>query len=281
MPLTMPYLLPALLRRLSMLRSLLFILFLLVSQLSKAQLETSADYRRQVFEKEVTFGIIGHTRGYAINSRFMKFRDGFTKSGLEIDLVKLRHPKEVKSPLLGSGSNSRGFVFNRINSFYTIRTGYIYENVLFDKTDQGTVAITLVVSGGLSLGLVKPVYVQLPSDDAGVAQVKNERYNPLEHNQSNILGESNWFKGIWETKLKPGAYVKVGMNFDYQLIEKKVTALEAGVVYDYFFFPQLGVSGDQFFSKVPVFYQDPGAEDINLTGFFQMYIAFNFGYRKN
>ena len=71
------------------------------------------------------------------------------------------------------------------------------------------------------------------------------------------------------------------MNFDYQLIEKKVTALEAGVIYDYFFFPQLGVSGDQFFSKVPIFYQDPGAEDINLTGFFQMYIAFNFSGSQN
>ena len=268
-----------------MLRSVLFVFaFVFLSQLGVAQLQTSADYRRQVFEKEVTFGIVGHSRGYTLNSRFMKFRDGFTKSGLEIELVKLRHPKEVKSPLLSSGSNSRGFVFNRINSFYSIRAGYIYENILFDKTDQGTVAITLVLSGGLSLGLVKPIYVQLPPEDGGLGQpgqIRNERYNPLEHNQSEILGESNWFKGIWETKLKPGAYVKVGMNFDYQLIEKKVTALEAGVVYDYFFFPQLGVSGDAFFSKVPIFYQDPGEEDINLSGFFQMYIAFNFGYRKN
>lgn len=267
-----------------MCRSIFFILFIFLSHLSFAQLETSADYRRQVFEKEVTFGIIGHTRGYALNSRFMKFRDGFTKSGLEIDLVKLRHPKEVKSPLLGSGSNSRGFVFNRINSFYTIRAGYIHQNVLFDKTDQGTVAITLVISGGLSLGLVKPVFVQLPPEDVGIgqsSQIRNVRYNPLEHNQSEILGESNWFKGLWETKLKPGAYVKIGMNFDYQLIEKKVTALEVGIVYDYFFLPQLGVAGDGFFSKVPIFYQEPGGDDINLPGFFQMYIAFNFGFRKN
>ena len=279
----MPYLLPVLLRRLSMHRTILLLSFLLLTRFGFAQLETSADYRRQVFEKEVTFGIIGHSRGYSLNTRIMKFRDGFTKTGLEIDLVKLRHPKEVKSPSLGQGSNSRGYVFNRINSFYTIRAGYIYENVLYDKTDQGTVAITMVLSGGLSLGLVKPVYVQLPPEDSRPgqpAEIRNVRYNPLEHNQSEILGESNWFKGIWETKLKPGVYAKVGMNFDYQLIEKKVTALEAGIVYDYFFFPQLGVAGDSFFSAVPIFYEEPG-EDINWTGFFQMYIAFNFGFRKN
>lgn len=280
----MPYLLPALLRRRSMRRTIPLLLFIFYIQLAFGQLETSADYRRQVFEQEVTFGIIGHSRGYSLNARFMKFKDGFTKTGLEIDLVKLRHPKEVKSPSLGQGSNSRGYVFNRINSLYTIRAGYIYENVLFDKTDQGTIAVTLVVSGGLSLGMVKPVYVQLPPEDAQIgqpAEIRNLRYNPLEHNQSEILGESNWFKGIWETKLKPGAYVKVGMNFDYQLIENKVTALEVGLIYDYFIFPQLGVADDGFFSEVPIFYEEQFEEDINWTGFFQMYIAFNFGFRNN
>lgn len=264
-------------------RKLLLILFLLMSlQQAYSQLETSADYRRQVFEKEFTFGISGHSRGYTINTRLMKFRDGFTKTGLEIDLVKLRHPKEVKSPVVGQGGNSRGFVFNRINSFYTIRAGYIYQNILFDKTDQGTVAITLVVSGGLSLGLVKPVFIQLPPEDnAFGSEIRDVRYNPLEHNQSGFLGESNWFKGIWQTKLKPGVYAKVGVNFDYQLIEKKVTALEAGIVYDYFMFPQLGVAGDGFFSDVPIFYEDANTENVNWTGFFQMYIAFNFGFRKN
>ncbi|MDZ7846216.1 MAG: hypothetical protein U5L96_05360 [Owenweeksia sp.] len=90
-----------------------------------------------------------------------------------------------------------------------------------------------------------------------------------------------FLKGSVNTKIKPGLYVKLGMNFDYQLIEKKLTALEAGVIYDYFAFPQLGVAGDGFLSEVPIFYEAPGGENVNYTGFLQLYIAFNFGFRKS
>ncbi len=234
----------------------------------QAQLETSADFRRQVYDREYTLGLIGHSRGYAINGRYLKFIDGYNKQGLELDLVKLRHPKEVKIQPVRA-ANSRGFVYNRINSFYTLRAGYVREKILFDKTDKGTVSISLIYSGGLSLGLLKPIYlnIQRGLEDGQVENVA-VRYNPEDFQPSTIIGEANFFKGIGETKLRPGLYGKLGFNFDYQLIEKKVTALEAGMVFDY------------FFSEVPIFYEAPG-EDVNWASFFQMYIAFNFGYRKN
>lgn len=235
-----------------------------------AQLETSADFRRQVFKKEYTFGISGHSRGYAINGRYLQFIDGYNKQGVEIELTKLRHPKEVITPNTQSYNASRGFVYNRINSFYSLRAGYIRDKILFDKTDKGTVAISLITSGGLSLGLLKPVYVVVSNELAGNRQQTSIlRYNPSDPQQSNVQGEANFFRGVGETKLYPGVYLKAGVNFDYQLIDKKVTALEAGVIYDY------------FFREVPIFYEMSGGEDINWSGFFQMYIAFNFGYRKN
>lgn len=248
---------------------LLPILFFTLAGLAcKAQLETSADYKRQVYDREYTFGIIGHTRGYAINGRYMKFVNGYKKHGLEIDLTKLRHPKEVSSSDQ-SYSGTRSYVFNRWNSFYSLRTGYAVENILFDKTDQGTVSISLITSGGLSLGLLKPVYVLVAESGSGVSGLTTKRYNPSDPDGSTIYGEANFFKGIGETKLYPGIYAKVGANFDYQLIEKKVTSLEVGLIYDY------------FFREVPIFQEMKGGNDINWAGFFQMYVAFNFGYRKN
>lgn len=233
-----------------------------------AQLETTADFKRQVYDREYTLGLIGHSRGYALNGRYLKFMDGYNKQGLEIDLVKLRHPKEVKMPSQ-IYPNSRGYVYNRINTFYTVRAGYIREKILFDKTDKGTVSISLIYSGGLSLGLLKPVYVQILTNDQGLlGNLKTVRYNPSDPKQSIIVGEANFFRGVGETKVRPGAYAKVGVNFDYQLLEKKVTALEVGVAFDH------------FVTEVPIFYE-PQGEDINWAGFFQMYVALNFGYRKN
>lgn len=231
-----------------------------------AQLETSADFKRQVYKKEVTFGISGHSRGYAINTRIQKFIDGYNKHGMEIELTKLRHPKEVKTPNTQTYNASRGFVYNRINSFYSLRAGYIREKILFDKTDKGTVSISLITSGGLSLGLLKPVYVVV---GGGNELTEIVRYNPSDPLQSNVQGEANFFRGVGETKLYPGVYLKMGMNFDYQLVEKKVTAIEAGIIYDY------------FVREVPIFYERDGGEDINWAGFFQFYVAFNLGYRKN
>lgn len=250
-----------------MAKRILIGIFFLLSSVAMAQLETSADFKRQVYKKEFTVGITGHSRGYSLNTRILRFKDGYNKHGLELELTNLRHPKEVKTPNTQSYNASRGFVYNRINSFYSLRAGYIREKILFDKTDKGTVSISLVTSGGLSLGLLKPVYVVVQSEPQRPTEIV--RYNPSDPLQSNVQGEANFFRGVGETKLYPGVYLKVGANFDYQLLEKKVTALEAGVIYDY------------FVREVPIFYEKDGGEDINWAGFFQFYVAFNFGYRKN
>lgn len=252
-----------------MVKRILIGFFSLVSFCASAQLETSADFRRQVFKKETTFGILGHSRGYAVNARFMRFADGYTKNGLEIDFTKLRHPKEVKTPNTQSYSASRGFVYNRINTFFSLRGGYIREKILFDKTDKGTVSVSLVTSGGLSLGLLKPVYVVVTTDASSFQRSEIVRYNPADPLQSNVQGEANFFKGTGETQFYPGIYGKLGFNFDYKVSEKKLAALEAGMIYDY------------YFREVPVFYEKDGGEDINWAGFFQFYVAFNFGFRKN
>ncbi len=235
-----------------------------------AQLETSADFKRQVYDRVYTLGVIGHSRGYAINGRYLKFQDGFNLHGLEIDLTKLRHPKEVRTPNQFF-SNSRGYVYGRLNSFYSVRAGYVRERILYDKTDQGTVSIALTYAGGASLGLLKPIYLQVFEETrpgSPISILTTVRYNPEEHNVSNIYGEANFFKGFGEMSLKPGIYGKVGFVFDFNLLDRKVTSLEVGALYDL------------FFTEVPIFYEEDG-NDINEIGFFQLYVAVNFGYKKS
>tara|TARA_R110002124_G_scaffold134594_2_gene297374 strand:- start:115 stop:882 length:768 start_codon:yes stop_codon:yes gene_type:complete len=236
-----------------------------------AQVDTDADFKRQVYDREYTFGLIGHTRGYSINGRYLKYLDGYNKLGFEFEFSKLRHPKEVRIPNQFY-NNSRGYVFGRENSFYTVRTGMAYESIIFDKTDQGTISIASFFSGGISWGILKPIYMQiLLPDSTGSpvsAQLVTVRYNHIEHGGSNIYGEANYFKGIGESKFRPGIYAKAGAVFDFDFLDKKVTSLEAGISYDY------------FFTEVPILYEDEAGEDINEFGFLQFYLALNFGYKK-
>lgn len=239
----------------------------LPASLVLAQNTTGVDYKRQVYDRAYTGGIVFHSRGYSLSGRYLKYIDGYNLQGLEIDLVKLRHPKEIiqSNDLY---NNTRGFVLGRINSFYTLRAGYVRKKILFDKTDRGSVSISWINSGGLSLGLLKPIYLQVvvATGENGQGGIRTIRYTgevpPLD-----IYGEANFFMGLDEIKLRPGIYYKTGFEFDYQLLDEKITSLEAGMIYDY------------FFSEVPIFYEEDG--DVNWSGFFQLYISFNFGYKKN
>lgn len=246
-------------------------LFLTLPLLGFAQVDTDADFKRQVYDREYTLGLIGHSRGYAINGRYLKYLDGYNKLGFEIDFSKLRHPKEVRIPNQFY-NNSRGYVFGRENTFYTVRTGMAYESIIFDKTDQGTISIATLFSGGVSWGILKPIYMQILVPDSSGAPVPSQlttvRYNHIEHGGSTIYGEANYFTGIGQSRIRPGIYVKAASVFDFDFLDRKVTSLEIGLSYDY------------FFTEVPIFYEDEAGEDINEFGFLQFYVALNFGYKK-
>jgi hypothetical protein len=230
------------------------------------QLSTDADFKRQVYDRSYSAGLNLNTRGFALSGKYLKYVDGYSSQGFEIDLAKVRHPKEIISSE-DIFNNYRGFVKGRINSFYTLRTGYTYEQVLFDKTDRGSISISWVASGGASFGLLKPIYLSVNEfGDDGDLRIETIRYTG-ETNPANINGEASYLTGILETNIKPGIYVKGGISFDYQLFDDDISTLETGIIYDY------------YFSEVPIFFE--AQEDINWAGFFQLYLSVNFGYKRN
>jgi hypothetical protein len=248
-------------------KKLLFIVGLLCfSVAAQAQLETGADFRRQVYDHERSFGIMFHSRGYAANFRRLYYKDGFVKLGYELELGNLRHPSEVKVPNLGMAA--RGWVFNKINSLYTLRAGYGREKIFVDKTDRGSLSISWVTFSGLSLGILKPIYLEVPVEGSNF--FTNERYDPAIHSVG-IQGQSPFFVGIEHSQIRPGLYFKNGFSFDYDFLDEKVTALEVGVMFDYF--PSWFGTYE---SSVPIMY-----EHRNLNFFFQFYLTFNFGKKWN
>ncbi len=247
-------------------KTFLFLSAMLLGLTVQAQLDTDADFKRTVKDRAYQGGIMFHSRGYAITGKYLKYIDGYTARGLEIDFSKIRHPKETISSE-DIFNNYRGYVKGRINSFYTLRVGYAEEKILYDKTDQGTISMAWVYSGGLSLGFLKPIYLSVDVfGDDGDMYAEIIRYTG-ETNPANINGEANFFRGIEETKFQPGVYLKTGVNFDYQFLDDKITNLEAGLIYDY------------YVREVPIFYED--SQDVNWSGFFQLYITVNFGYKLN
>ena len=238
-----------------------------------AQLETTADWKRQVYEKEFTGGIMFHTRGYGINIRSLKFKDGYNKWGFEFDLVSIRHPKEIKFPSQLYFNSTRSFVYGKLNGLYSLRVGYGRDKILIDKTDKGSISISWITFGGASFGILKPVYLDiLRETPQGLQVLSTERYDPEVHDYLQIYGQAPFFTGIEKSSLRMGIYVKSGFAFDYNWSDQKVTSLELGFVLDYF--PTwFGIYSDE---KVPIMYE---AE--NYSAWLQFYLTINFGKKWN
>lgn len=253
-------------------KRLLIVLLLAISTSGFAQLDTDADFKRTVYKNEMTGGVLFHTRGYGATMRRQYYKDGYNKNGWEIDIVNIRHPKEVKFPNQLIFNPSRSFVDGKINSLYSIRFGYGNERILVDKTDKGSVSIAWTIYGGLSLGILKPIYLEVLQD----RQITVERYDPEVHPYSTIYGQASFFTGIGNSTLNPGLYIKSGFNFDYNLFDEKITTLETGIIVDFFPTYNPTTPSGVFSEGVPIMYNTK-----NYNFWLQYYVTFNFGSKWN
>jgi len=224
------------------------------------QLTTDADFKRQVYDRDYTVGVLLHTRGFGVTARYGLLTSGFTKSAIELDIVNMRHPKENRT-FTDFLANSNGFVFGRLNSFYVVRTGIYRERILYDKTDQGTLSISWHYSGGISWGLIKPVYLEIEDFDSRVVRI--ERYDPTK-TDGFIRGQARFARGLSETRIQPGVYIKSGFSVDNHEEDNRIRSLEVGVIID------------GYHTEIPIMH-----DTSNNQFFFQLYLSLNFGKKWN
>ena len=124
-------------------------------------------------------------------------------------------------------------------------------------------AITAHLSGGLALGFLKPYLLQVQDANSKNRTIKYSDDSTLFLSQGNIIGGAGFTKGWKDVKLKPGAFLKAALRFDFGRYNERVQALE------------IGMSVDGYGEKIPIMiFNDP------KQVFFQGHIAFVFGGRK-
>ncbi len=187
-----------------------------------------------LMKNEATGGLNFHTSG-TIGIQFRKGYNltGFKKWILEGDIIGMKHPKEVKT-VNQYFDNAKSYVYGKQNTFNIIRFGTGIQKTLFSKAERNGVEIRFHYSGGLSLGITKPVYLNIlkPTGKGGEFDVIVEKYNPNEHFVDNIYGRAPFTEGLDEINLHPGAYGKIGFNFEYAPIFEDVKSIEIGAIVD-------------------------------------------------
>lgn len=187
--------------------------------------ETIYDQKVGLFNREQVVGAALHTNAISLNYRYGKNLTGSKIRIYEIAASTLKHPKEYK--IYPPHENSRGYFYGKVRSLYTIQPAYGHQKVIFDKIRAKGVEIRTVWFGGFSLGLSKPIYLEIRTDQNSNFETIDEAYDPEKHEQ-NIYGRSRGVHGLSDINLHPGLIAKVGLNFEYSGLDETVRSLEIG-----------------------------------------------------
>ena len=237
-------------------RFLLLMLLLSSTQFLFAQ---STDLKGIIYNHELSGGAMLHTSGWGI---FMDVahRDELKKKTMwEFELAQIHHPKEVKQTIdfglaLFGFNSPKPFVYGKQNNFYQLNVAYGKQFMIAEKAEKSGVEVGVKVLGGLSLGLLKPYYLNVlyPTDNSNNFEIKAIRYTPETADKFldwfSIYGGAGFIYGLDQIKFIPGIHLKSGFAFDWAQSDDAIKSLEVGATFD------------AYYKKVPIMILDNNAQ---------------------
>jgi hypothetical protein len=216
-----------------------------------------------VYNKQYAFGLKLATDGYGISYEIGWMKSLRWTNILQFELNEKKNPKEYKVSVSDNPFTSgTPFIYGKQNYFYQFKLGFGQQFMIGGKGNKNGVAVSGIYAGGLSLGLLRPYYVQV-EDSTG--QVVNIKYNQADSAQflGNVYGGTGLGTGWGELKLKPGLHAKLALRFDYGRYNELLSAIE------------VGVNAEYYFNQVPEMVLAP-----NHSFFLNSYVTILFGKRK-
>lgn len=198
-----------------------------------------------LYDEERAVDIRPHSNGMAIGVQFGNMRTYYRTNYRTFDIGYIRHPKEFKQSVsFNSGNpfarNANSFTYGKQNQFYVVRGGIGAKRYYSDKAKRRGVAVGVNYEFGVTVGILKPYYLELSRiEEGGVRDyVSTEKYSEdnadVFLDETKILGTASFFKGFNELKFIPGVHAKLGAHFSLGAFDKVVKALEVGIMVDGF-----------------------------------------------
>lgn len=214
-------------------RSAILIGLIVLLGCSASAQETLYDETMVVYKHQWYGGLNLHTAGWGLNFSLLKNKTAFKARVLKLEIVGLNSHKQIKS-FNQFYEDARGYHYGKQYSFYVVRPSWGFKKVLTDKLRKNGVEVGYVWSVGPSLGLAKPVYLEILTDGptSTSRSISVERYDVNEHFADDIYGRASTLLGWGELRVYPGLHGRFGFIFEYSNNKTGVKALEAGVAFD-------------------------------------------------
>jgi hypothetical protein len=179
-----------------------------------------------------SFGASAATNGYGLHGNLALQTKGKLLHGFQVSTQTIIHPKETKVKN-SQRTNSKPYVFGKINAGGTLRLSYTLEKEL-GTLNSNFANLIVGISGGPSLGLLKPYFVgyQDPDDIGNKPDIIQQNETSIA-NQNNINGPVSWTRGFKNLTVTPS------FHLDFHLKIKWISPTNSqgwttGVRLDYF-----------------------------------------------
>lgn len=177
------------------------------------------------------------TNGWSAYLDYEILTNEVTHTMFQFEFGEIKDPKESKQSrtqgfdAFGYPYSGHSFVYGKQNIFYQAKLGIGQRRIVGGKGNKNGVEVSAVYLGGISLGLVKPYYLELlDTSSQGTSYQKYSASNATTFlNPNNILAGPGFGKGWNEVKFVPGLYGRAGMRFDWAEFDRVVSAVEVGV----------------------------------------------------
>lgn len=203
-----------------------------------------------------------------LNFKYGWHKTGTVKNILDIELNRIRHPKETR--IYGRADNPRQYTYGRTNMAFFLRTQFGQNIFITDRPYKNATSLHFNYSIGITTALLKPIYIdvikEIP-DKPGSVYLATERYDPTgaHADQNSIYGNASFTDGLDEISAYFGAGGKASLSVEWGAYPDEFKSIEAGFAIDVF--------------QKPLPLMAPKIYD-NKQVFFTLFLGFSFGFNK-
>ena len=215
-----------------------------------------------VYRKQTIAGAQLRSNGYGGFIELGRMKTNRKTNLYRLDITETMSQKELKLPN-GAIVFGNPYKYGKVNNFYQVAFGFGQQHILGQKGNKNGVAVSAVYTGGLSLGLLRPYYLEVQNPMGGENLIIKYSQDTALFLGTGIVGGGGFSRGWSEMSVKPGAFARTALRFDYGRYNELVSGLEIGVGVEY------------YASKIKIM-----AKQKDKSLFFQGYIAVLFGRRK-
>jgi hypothetical protein len=224
-----------------------------------------------IFNRQNIFGIRLASDGYGISYEKGFFRTPSRTVIWEFELNEKHSPKEHHVSASTDGFDFSSVVPYKLNNLYEFKAAIGQQILIGGKGNKNGVAVTALYAGGLTLGMLKPYYLNITNI---ISQASNQQtfaqFAQDSTTGDQVTGSSGFLIGWGNLTIKPGINAKQAMRFDYGRLNQTVAAIEVGLT-------------EEFFSgKMPIMWNPPNSVNSSPPKqfFFNAYVSILFGNRK-